>query len=171
MLLQLRRRRLLLERSLGPLHSDSQPLLHQRQLPQRQAHSRALAEAAGASDEAGEADDQAGGGAAGTPPLNVALLTAVPPSPCKAPLADLLNSLSLANKVRAPRPTSPRSPSSPGAACRAPRFNSYQPVAHQQEGDTPLLYMLRDSLVHTRLRVICSRFLTLQKPATACQPY
>lgn len=32
-------------------------------------------------------------------PPNVALLTAVPPSPCKAPLADMLNSLSLANKV------------------------------------------------------------------------
>ncbi len=102
MLLQLRRRRLLLERSLRPLHSDSQPLLHQRQLPQRQAQSRVLAEAAGARDEAGEADDMAGGGADGTPPFNVALLTAVPPSPCKAPLADLFNSLSLANKVRAP---------------------------------------------------------------------
>jgi len=33
-------------------------------------------------------------------PPNVALLTAVPPSPCKAPLADMLNSLSLANKVQ-----------------------------------------------------------------------
>lgn len=30
---------------------------------------------------------------------NVAMLTAIPPTPCKAPLADLINSLSLANKV------------------------------------------------------------------------
>jgi hypothetical protein len=31
---------------------------------------------------------------------NVAMLTAIPPTPCKAPLADLVNSLSLVNKVR-----------------------------------------------------------------------
>ena len=31
---------------------------------------------------------------------NVAMLTAIPPTPCKAPLADLINSLSLVNKVR-----------------------------------------------------------------------
>lgn len=31
---------------------------------------------------------------------NVAMLTAIPPMPCKAPLADLINSLSLVNKVR-----------------------------------------------------------------------
>lgn len=121
MLLQLRRRRLLLERNLRPLHSDSQPLLHQRQLPQRQAQSRVLAEAAGARDEAGEADDMAGGGADGKPPFNVALLTAVPPSPCKAPLADLLNSLSLANKVRAPARPRPNHPHFPwGCLPRSP---------------------------------------------------
>lgn len=33
-------------------------------------------------------------------PLPCALAAAVPPAPCKAPLADLINALSLANKVR-----------------------------------------------------------------------
>lgn len=43
---------------------------------------------------------QAAAGQAAEAPQNVAMLTAIPPTPCKAPLADLINSLSLANKVR-----------------------------------------------------------------------
>lgn len=46
---------------------------------------------------------QSHNGAAADARPNVAMLTAVPPTPCKAPLADLINSLSLANKVRGVR--------------------------------------------------------------------
>lgn len=63
-----------------------------RQTPRRRLQQLA------AQTESGS-NQQAAVGQAMEAPQNVAMLTAIPPTPCKAPLADLINSLSLANKV------------------------------------------------------------------------
>lgn len=75
------------------------PWQHPRRRLQQERPQQPDGTAAQHSTEAEGPDDAAV--QAGGMHRNVAMLTAIPPTPCKAPLADLINSLSLANKVLA----------------------------------------------------------------------